>query len=122
MDKETAERRKLFTSAAEVAVLHGADRLRIAHNEDDATTDTAGDAAHFLKLDGKRLGRDLELYAFMLKMMGAAALADFIGEIILPLKSAGLAEAHRRAWEDFRAHGRAYVPADSVESWNRLLD
>ena len=44
--------------------------LRMAHNEDNVTTAVAMDAAHFLKLNEKRLGRDIELYGFMGKMGG----------------------------------------------------
>src|SRR3989338_10240222 len=50
---------------AELAVQHSGGRLRLAFNEEDESEEFIGGAARFLKLDGKRLGRDIELYGFM---------------------------------------------------------
>lgn len=45
------------------------------------------ESAHFLKLNGKRFGRDLELYNFMIKVMGIEQmLTYFLTEIVLPAR------------------------------------
>jgi hypothetical protein len=120
MDAETLALRKLFLGTAEIAVKHAGGRLRVAHNEEDQTADPQPEAAHFLKLDGKRLGRDLELYAFMVKLAGAAALADFIAEVLIRLRGE-LPGAYAAAAADFKTHGRAHVPPDMRDAWNKLF-
>lgn len=62
--------------------------LRIAHREEDVTTDVALDVAHFLKLNEQRLGRDLESYYIMGKSLVGeqSTLTYFLEEVVLPLK------------------------------------
>ncbi len=75
---------------ANVMVNASGGRLRVAHNEQDNSTDSQTEAAHFLKVDEKRLGRDLELYSFMSEIMGWPALvATLLAELLLPIKSIG---------------------------------
>lgn len=53
-------------------------RLRLAKNEADTTTELDLEAQEHLKLDERRLGRDLRLYNFMADIAGAGpAIADF---------------------------------------------
>lgn len=52
--------------------------LRVARNEEDDTEDSQPEAQEFLKFNGRRLGRDFRMYAFMAKIAGPGqALADF---------------------------------------------
>ena len=63
--------------------------LVMAFNEQDTTTQTDKEAAHFLKYKSKRLGRDLELYSFMDEIMGTPSLlAHLLEEILLPGREA----------------------------------
>ena len=96
--------------------------LRVAHNEDDKTTTAAKDAAHFLKLNELRLGRDLELYGFMgEEMMGwQSALTDFLKEVVLPLKSAAPA-AYAVACEKLKEMGKKVYSADLQPQWEEIL-
>lgn len=96
--------------------------LRVAHNEEDETSEAAADAAHFLKLNERRLGRDLELYGFM----GASVegwqrtLARFLEEVVLPLKKAAPA-AYAVACEKLNELGKRVYPADLQADWEELL-
>lgn len=77
-----------FILIAEEAALHSKGKLRIAFHEEDATTEVQPEAAHFLKINEERLGRDLELYgAIMARMSPERALISFLEEIILPMKT-----------------------------------
>lgn len=91
---------------AEIAIQHSGGRLRLAFNEEDESEEFVGGAARFLKLDGKRLGRDVELYGFMGdKIIGwQQTFAMFLEEIVLPLKSV-LPESYAKAGEALRALG-----------------
>jgi len=62
-------------------------RVTMSFNEEDETTKVDKGAAHFLKYNNKRLGRDLELYDFMNDIMGTPMLlAYLLEEIILPIR------------------------------------
>lgn len=62
----------------ETMVAASGGRLRIAKNEADATTDFDPEAQEHLKLDGRRIGRDIRLYNFMAEVGGTGpAIADF---------------------------------------------
>lgn len=93
-------------------------RLRLAFNEDDGTTAKVADAAHFLKLDGQRIGRDIELYGFLGKVGGnAVALTDFLESVILPLEQIPTAfQIGLRELADLRG-----VFGDRSSEWLELL-
>ena len=60
--------------------------IRLAWNEEDDSPAINKEAAHFLKYKEKRIGRDIELYAFMAKVDSViSALIDFLTEVIVPL-------------------------------------
>lgn len=58
---------------------------RIAHNEANDSSEAEPEAAHFLKVNGKRVGRDLELYNFMAVIAkdSTPPLTDYLGEVVL---------------------------------------
>ena len=63
-------------------------RIRVAHNELENSKDREIGAAHFLKLDEKRLGRDLELYGFMGEIEGQkGVMIRLLEELCLPIKN-----------------------------------
>lgn len=73
---------------------HSDGRVALVCAEEDERQDAAMDAAHFLKLDGKRLGRDIELLGFMADVAGVeVALADFAHCVCL-LKAKGLSKSY----------------------------
>jgi hypothetical protein len=95
-------------------------RVRLAFNEDDATDEKVADAAHFLKLDGRRIGRDVELYALMASVGGKQVmLADFLEGVVLPLQV--VPESYRVALEAMRRLGRSVFAGKHGHEWNLLL-
>lgn len=91
-------RKRLLDIAAAIAMTNS--DIRLAYNEEDASTNLNPEAAHFLKYKEQRIGRDIELYDFMAEMSSEIEmLCDFLGEIILPL---GLANS---------------LPAEAVKEW-----
>lgn len=96
--------------------------LRVAHNEENKTTDVVKDAGHFLKLNEQRLGRDLELYGFMgEKVMGwPTALTHFLAEVVLPLK--GVAPAsYTLACERLKEMGKKVYSPEMQVKWEEIL-
>lgn len=109
-----------FMRIANEIVAASSGRLRLAFNEDDSSTSKVADAAHFLKLDERRIGRDIELYGFMAKMMGdAAAVADFLAEVILPIQPC--ARSYGIGMDAMRSLA-GVMPQDKRAEWLELLD
>jgi len=107
---------------AEIAVQDSGGRLRLAFNEEDESEEFVGSAARFLKLDGKRLGRDIELYGFMGDDIAGwqQTLAMFLEEIVLPLKSK-LPESYAKAGEALRTLGESVYPENILQQWRDLF-
>lgn len=107
LEGERAELLKI----AEVAVQHSGGRLCLAFNEEDDNEEFIAGAARFLKLDGKRLGRDIELYGFMGDDIAGwqQAFTMFLEEILLPLKSV-LPESYAKAGEALRTLSESVYP------------
>lgn len=107
---------------AEAMVADSGGRLRIAHSEQDDTREPEKEAASFFKLDGKRLGRDIELYHFMgASIMGwPATIVDLVMEVLLPIKdvvpaSYGAGRAMLLRW------GRAAYTAEQYQEFVTLF-
>ena len=95
--------------------------LRYAHNEADATTEVDEEAAHFIKVNGERLGRDIELYGFMARVAGSQmALANFLGEVVMPLKELA-PRAYALACEKLIDLGKKVYPVEMQKSWEEML-
>ena len=61
--------------------------IRMAFQEEDDTTEVNKEAANFLKNKGNRLGRDLELYAFMGEITSVPMmLTNLLTEIFYPIQ------------------------------------
>jgi len=62
-------------------------QLRIVKNEEDDSDKPQREAATFVKLNGKRIGRDLELYNFMAEFESVpGVVARVLEELVLPIK------------------------------------
>lgn len=107
---------------AEIAVQHSSGRLRLAFNEEDESEEFVGSAARFLKLDGKRLGRDIELYGFMGDAIAGwqETLAMFLEEILFPIKSK-LPKSYAMAGEMLRTLGESVYPKKIIQKWRDLF-
>ncbi len=97
-------------------------RVRLAHNEEDSTSDAQPEAAHFLKVDGERLGRDIEVYAFMGRVdRDITAVADFLGGVALPLDDVLDPKAHAAIMADVEQLGADVCPEELLEGWRGLF-
>ena len=112
----TKTTRKRLLDIAAVIAMQNTD-IRLAYNEKDDSTDTNKDAAHFLKYKEKRVGRDIELYAFMAKMSSdISALVDFLDEVIIPLNLHDSIAAYAiEVW------GIELLPEEHWEEWKDLF-
>jgi len=108
-------REKLMAIAKDIAATNP--DIRLAYNEEDNSIEENKEAAHFLKYKDKRIGRDIELYAFMAELSSEIVmLCDFLEEIIFPLKLQGsTAEKSIFDW------GLEILPEDSRDAWAELF-
>jgi hypothetical protein len=109
-------------------VSHSYGTLQIVKNEEDATTAYNPEAATFLKLHRERLGRDLELYAFMGKIEGdKVLLTRLLEELVLPLRRLHVGgtpsrEAFEAGINTLRAMGIRTFEGGTGARWSELLD
>ncbi len=103
---------------AELAVTHSGGRLRVAISENNEEETLQPEAARFLKLDGRRLGRDIELYDFMGRaIMGwEGVLPEFLQEILMPLKSV-LPESYQHASAALKELGLKVYQSEVHADW-----
>lgn len=96
--------------------------LRVALSEDDKLPAAVEDTAHFLKLNERRLGRDLEMYGFLDESIEGwqETLVLFLQEVVLPLRQTAPA-AYKVACEKLKEMGKKVYPADLQSKWEELL-
>lgn len=93
-------------------------RIRVVQQEQSHSPEPDPDAETFLKYDGMRWGRDLELYASVIRMIGPRGVAaTLLEEIVLPLKK-GSPQAFTKAIEVMHDYDVGEVPA----VWHEMLD
>jgi hypothetical protein len=97
-------------------------KVRVALNEEDDSTEAQPEAAHFLKVEDKRLGRDIEIYGFMGEVAGgASAVASFLEEVAIPLKGVLEPDAHSQVMGDVEQLGDEVCPEDIRASWHAIF-
>lgn len=117
---DNAFRHNLLKIATDIAAA-SPQVFRLAHNEANVSRAHDKEAAHFLKLNEKRFGRDIELYGLMELNQGrAGALVQFAEEIVLPLKKLD-STAYAAAVEGMRFMGDAVFP-DKIDDWMALFE
>lgn len=96
-------------------------RLAIVFGEADDSAASESEAAHFLKIDGRRHGRDIEVYAFLAKLEGEpAALVRFVEELVLPLE--GVPASHAVGLQGAEALGPRFFEDETLlAEWAGLL-
>ena len=114
--------RQTLLDLAQAIVAVAPDTLRLACNEDDASSRFDAEAAHFIKVHERRLGRDIELYYLM--SVGPArwegSLAMFFEEVVLPLKHTA-PTGYRVACDELKKLGEKVYSPDLLGDWNALL-
>jgi len=119
-DRDSEFKKELFR-IARLAADHSGGRLRLAENEADASAIEEPEAAHFLKADGRRLGRDIEIYGLMGEAVGwEMALTIFLEEVVLPIITFSR-ESYDAASADLRDLGLKVFPEDLREQWRNLF-
>jgi len=105
----------------EIAVAHSGGRLRLAVNEESDNEQPDLDTGHFLKLDGRHIGRSLEVYRFMgnLSIGWKQTLALFYVDIISRISA--LPASHGAASEALRVLGFENITQKDHEKWNALF-
>lgn len=94
--------------------------IYMVFNEKAESNKTDKEAAHFLKLDGKRLGRDLELYNFMVKIMGLeGVLVRLLEEILIPIKKLELSYSKGSSY--LKDWGCEVFKPELKEEWTNLF-
>ncbi len=93
-------------------------RLKVVESEQFDSPERDPDAETFLKLDGKRWGRDIELYVSMIEFIGPLGVAaSLLEEVIIPLKESS-PEAYVKGIEMLREFDVGEEPAE----WRETLD
>ena len=93
-------------------------RLKVVQQEQPDSAEPDPDAETFLKYDGSRWGRDLELYASVLKIIEPRALAaTLLEEIFLPLKESS-PQAFAKGIETLSG----YDVGEDPGAWQEMLD
>lgn len=114
----TDKLKSLFTSIAD----NSGGFIYIAKNEEDKSTKKELAAATFLKLHHERLGRDLELYAFMAKAAHIEVmLVQVLEEVLLPIKHEGLTGSYKAASDIMKAWGSEVFDSNMVDAWQDLF-
>ena len=119
----TGNREKKFSAIVQIAVKYSGGRLRIAHSEKDENDEYASGIQNFLKLDGKRLGQDIEAYASMSSpdVDGwPLTLTTFLAEVVHPLKNE-LPESYVKASEMLCLLGESVFAKEMIEHWRGLF-
>ncbi len=95
-------------------------KIRVAFNEEDTSSELQKEAAHFLKLNEERLGRDFEVYGLMAEMSPEQALSDFL-EIVLAIKNS-CPESYEKASAKLKELGSKVYKNEILTSWNACFD
>lgn len=115
-------RQELMKIAEKIAQVSGG-RARLAFQEEDSSTQKAEDAAHFIKVDEARVGRDIEMYGFFGDTVigWEQTLAEFLQEILLPIKSAGLKNSYKEAGQLLKNLGHQIYSPELHKDWDALF-
>ena len=107
----------------QLIVDHSEGAARIALQEQDNIERRAMGAGHFLKVNGRRVGRDVEDYVgpFALVKGWDATLVDFLLEVLFPVRSKGLVESYQAAADALQKLGREVFSGDVLSQWDDLF-
>lgn len=119
MDREEVKK-KIF-GLAECLVKESDGEIRLAFHEADESKTYEGEAAHFLKHNEKRIGRDLELYAFMSEVAGIGdMLTRLLQEVLWKLKE--VVSAYGAAMEYMKLWGLDVFPEKLHKDWESICN
>jgi len=98
--------------------------VQIVYREEDESPNEEPEAGHFLKVEGKRLGRDIETYGFLGEEVKGwpFMLALLYEEILIPLKGMGRLEESRAGAEILLEKGLEVWPESFHPAWKLLFE
>ena len=111
--------KETFLQLATIITEHSSGKIRIAFNEKDSSKEQDLEAAHFLKLNEQRIGRDMELYGLMSVASPQNALIDFL-ELIMFIKNE-CKESYEQANPILKELGTKVFTGETLEKWNYLF-
>lgn len=92
----------------------------LSFKEEDETTEQQPEAGHFLKRDGKRYGRDMELYRFISNIGGdEGLLCMLLEELALPARA--MDESFYQSIVPWFLEQGSKVFPDRIEEWKAVL-
>lgn len=107
---------------AEAAAEASEGRLRLVHHEQDDSEDIAYGAARFLKFDGRRLGRDIELYEFMGEgPAGWESTLPMVLEEVVFLLQNELPISYGKASQELKTIGEEVYKGEVLDAWERFF-
>lgn len=108
---------------ARLIVDNSSGRAVLANHEEDATRRQDKEAGHFIKVNGRRLGRDIELYGFLGEgpMGWQQTLTLFLEGILLAVKALGLDQSYTAAAKELRELGHKIYPERLHKQWDDLF-
>ena len=122
MSKRKKYRDQLMDIAKKIA-FYSSGRARLAFNEKNESKATFWANAHFIKVDGKRVGQDIELFGCEAgKVNWELIFLKFFEDILLPIRKSGLEDSYNIAAGSLKKLGReALKPAD-IPEWDELFN
>jgi hypothetical protein len=116
MSKRKEYRDRLMDIAKKIA-FYSKGRARLAYGEKNESKETFWANAHFIKVDGKRVGQDIELFGCEAgKVNWQLVFLKFFVDILLPIKESGLEDSYNIAAGSLKKLGReALKPVDFQE-------
>ena len=95
-------------------------RVSLVFGEKDDSSGSEPEAAHFLKLDGKRIGRDIELVMMLSRLSGPAyAASDFLESMLI--LSSSVPAAYKAVEPELIALKKYFEPQHQ-DAWDDLFE
>lgn len=111
---------ELMAMAIQIAT-YSDGRIRLVYEEQDESEDKDAQSAHFLKLDGRRLGRDIELYGMMSQVMcWEETFVMFFEEVILPLREHA-PSSYQKTSNLLMEAGLKVYPPELHQQWQKIF-
>lgn len=103
-----------------LTIIEGYDHCKVVVNEEDSDNGHQPEAAEFLKVNGRRVGRDFRLYSMVAMMAPGQMLAQVGEEILIPLQRE-CPDGFIKALDRVDHFGRIYLDDnEDLERWKAI--
>lgn len=114
----------IWTRVMEIAhtiAQHSNGRIVMVFGEHDSLECDSTENAHFLKLDGARIGRDIQEYGILADEYGwQQTLTLFLDEIVVPLEKLGFIKNCKTAVQDLNVLAHEIYPVEQHYNWDKF--